>query len=224
MKFQNQSPGELALMLGITLLLAFAAFNLNESASNINGITGDVISRVNVSPMREVPCNFSLQNGLNLVSFFCITYETPRQSVISNITGLFAIFEYQENSADRWRAYNPSLPAGVIQDLQVMSRTKGYWIIENRTEDVFVYGAVRVPTNINLRSGWNLAGYPTNNTKFTNVSFWSLGNNFTEVRGFDPVNKVFLSFIPPDSGGLRETNPYNGYWINMSMNGVWIVD
>jgi hypothetical protein len=224
MNNKNITLYQTVILVSVMLILAFTSYNLDHSLSTMNQITGDVVSTVNVSPMRERACNFTLESGLNLVSFFCISFETSRSYVLQNISNLYAIYEYEENAIDKWRVYNPSLPAWVIQDLNTMSRTEGYWIAMNSTSNAYVSGALRTPTSIRLVPGWNLAGYPTNRSKPTNISFTTINGSFTEVRGFDQITKTFLSYIPPDQGGLTQLDPYEGYWINMTGIGVWIVD
>ena len=71
---------------------------------------------------------------------------------------------------------------------------------------------------------WNLAGYPTNETKDVNVSFATISGNFTEVREFNATTKAFISYTPPSGGGLTYTSAYHGYWINATENEVWTVD
>jgi hypothetical protein len=222
---RNNKIYELSIaIIGIALLTTITFLNLEDSIDSVNEITGNVVSRVNVSPMREVPCNFTLYEGANLVSFFCITFEAARNDITTNITSLYGIFEYQKGSADKWKSYNPSLPSWVVQDLNVMSRTRGYWVIVNSTGQIIVPGGVRIPTNIPVTAGWNLVGYPTNETKTVNQSFLSIAGNFTEAREFDPISKTYQNFIPPNTGGLTHTKPNYGYWLNSNITEVWIVD
>jgi hypothetical protein len=196
-----------------------------ETTKEINQLTGNTLSKVNVSLPPNVPCEIEFKEGLNLVSFFCIVFETPRQNVTDNIQNLEYIFEYQEsNSADRWKSYNPNLPSNVIQDLQTMSRTEGYWVRVSDDEYFNLSGGLRTPTNIYLVSGWNLAGYPTNRTKDVNESFLSISGNYTEVRSFNANTQSFISHVPPSSGGLTQTMSGLGYWINSSTTKTWVVE
>ena len=214
----------LAIAVVSALIITTAAILHKTTNDSFNQITGAVLSTVNISPLAAQPCNFTAQPGLNLVSFFCITYETPLADVVENITQLAAIFEYEEGQADPWKVYNPDLPSWVVQDLETLSRTEGYWLDMKSSEQVIVSGGLRIPTNIPLVPGWNLVGYPTNETKSRNISFLTISGNFTEVRGFNNTNKVFINYIPPSSGGLLYTRPNEGYWINITATEVWIVD
>jgi hypothetical protein len=166
-----------------------------------------------------------LYSGLNLVSFFCIPTQTPISQVVGGISSnLEFVFEYQEEGSDAWKTYNPSLPSFVIQDLQYMGRTRGYWIKMRGTQNFSLEGGLRIPNSIILAPGWNLVGYPTNKTKLVNESFASIEGNFTEVRAYNPFTGSFISYVPGVGGALNQTEPYNGYWINATVVEVWAVD
>ncbi|MBN1793070.1 hypothetical protein JW826_05290 [Candidatus Woesearchaeota archaeon] len=216
--------GEIVIILGIFSLLIMTIINLDQTSSSIKDITGNAVSRVNITPAPPVFCNLTLEPGWNLVSFMCIIYEVDRINVIENITQLRSIFEYQEGSSDPWKSYNPSLPSWVVHDLEKMKRVEGYWIDAESSEQVVIQGGLRVPTNVPLEQGWNLVGYPTNKTKTVNESFASIAGNFTEVRAFNRTTKGYYNYIPPATGPLNQTVPGEGYWINVTQNEVWIVD
>jgi hypothetical protein len=216
---------EILLVIMAVSLLTLAILNLDSAASDsLNQISGYALTRASVSPVIISDCNLTLEPGLNLVSFYCITLNTPRDFVTQHITQLGSMFEYQEENADNWKIYNPSLPNWVVQDLIEISRTEGYWIEMKSSQNIVFTGGLRLPTGTNLVAGWNLAGNPTNQTKPANESFTSIDGNYSEVRAFNPVTKAFVSHIPPSSGGLTSTKPYQGYWINSTINQVWIVD
>ena len=149
---------------------------------------------------------------------------TSTGDVVGSLSGLDGIFEYQENSSDLWKTYNPNLPSFVIQDLTYMSRTEGYWIRMQSNENFSLSGGLRLPTNIYLVPGWNLVGYPTNQTKPVNQSFISINGNFTEVRTYNSSAGSFISYVPGVGGALNQTIAYYGYWINATVDEVWTVD
>jgi len=225
MKEKNIRTEEILVLLTVMMLLILTiiVFN-NVIPSSFQAITGRVVTRVNITQPAPGDCNFTLYNGLNLVSFFCITTMHPTNQVVGSLSNLDAVFEYQEDSSDAWKIYNPNLPSFVIQDLTRMSRTKGYWIRMKADEHFFLEGGLRVPTNVYLVPGWNLAGYPTNEIKPVNQSFSSIDGNFTEVRTYNTSTGSFISYVPGVGGALKQTEPYYGYWINATTNEVWVVD
>lgn len=225
MKREN-SRLEAYLILGISIILLALSSLVMERLipSSFDRITGDVISHVNITQTLSADCNFTLAEGLNLVSFFCIPNAVSRSEVIASLENLTAIFEYQEDQSDSWKSYNPGLPSFVIQDLATMSRIEGYWIRMRNNESFFLAGGLRVPTNIPLHPGWNLAGYPTNRVKDVNESFLSIEGNFTEARTYLPFSGTTIGYVPGIGGALNQTEPYHGYWINATVEEVWVVD
>ena len=125
----------IALFLGV-----FALFIIHESSpDSLARITGyawlniTVPTTVNVSQANITVCNFTLSQGWNLVSFFCWYKNMNRTVALEPIDGKYAaVFSYDSSdTADPWKSYNPSLPNWAVQDLNSMSRQKGYWIYMN---------------------------------------------------------------------------------------------
>jgi hypothetical protein len=225
MKPQDLKIEELLILLTVIMLFVITVMAFERILPvSFQEITGAVTSRVNVTQPLAANCNFTLYSGLNLVSFFCIATMTPRNDVIFNLTNLESIFEYEEKATDVWKSYNPSLPSFVIQDLNYMTRTKGYWIKMRANQSLFLEGNLRLPSYVYLTPGWNLAGYPTSQIKPVNTSFYTIDGNFTAVRAFDPRNKIFIAYVPGVGGALNQTEPYYGYWINATADEVWVVD
>jgi len=214
------------LILGcLALLLVLSILTLNKVLpESFQSMTGQTISMVNITQPLIVNCNFSLESGLNLVSFFCITNMHPRDIVLSQLSNLEAVWEYQEGESDAWKSYNPDLPSFVVQDLSSMSRTEGYWIKMSSQEDYFLEGGLRLPTNTYLVAGWNLAGYPTNETKEINQSLSSIYGNYTEVRSYNASTGSYTSYVPGIGGTINQTQAYQAYWINATTSEVWTVD
>jgi hypothetical protein len=225
MKEKNRKIEEVLIVGTVLLLLSLMLISLDALLpSSFQKITGGVVTRVNITQAPPMPCNITFVSGLNLVSFFCIPNAISVNQVVGGLLNLEAVFEYQEGSNDPWKIYNPHLPSFVVQDLQSMSRIKGYWVIMNSNENFSLEGLLRVPNYINLVPGWNLVGYPTNKIKPVNESFVTIDGNFTEVRTYLPSTGGFISYIPGTGGALNQTEPYFGYWVNVTVGEVWVVD
>jgi len=226
MNEKNRKIEEILTLGTVVLLLLLSLMVLEKTLPvSFQKITGGVVSTVNVTQSISVNCTFTLYSGLNLVSFFCIPTQIPASRVLGGISSnLDSIFEYQEGSTDAWKTYNPSLPSFVIQDLENMGRTEGYWINMLNTQNYSLEGGLRIPNSIILVPGWNLVGYPTNRIKPVNESFASIEGNFTEVREYNPITDSFINYLPGFGGALNQTEAYKGYWINVTTSEVWIVD
>jgi len=225
MNSQDLKLEEVLILVTVMALLIITAMAFEKLLpASFEQITGNTLTRVNVTQPQAANCNFTLYSGLNLVSFFCITSMENKDNVIENITGLQAIFEYQEGSSDPWKSYNPRLPSFVIQDFGSMSRTEGYWIKMSADENFSLVGGLRLPTYVVLSPGWNLAGYASNQIKPVNVSFSSIEGNFTDVRRYVQNSSTFISYVPGVGGALNQTEPNFGYWINATIDEVWVID
>ncbi|MBW2990757.1 hypothetical protein KY348_03565 [Candidatus Woesearchaeota archaeon] len=225
MNKKNRKTEEVLILVTVLLLLTLSMIVFNKVLPvSFESITGKVVTRVNITQPPVVNCSFTLYNGLNLVSFFCIPNMISPTDVVGSLSNLEGVFDYQEGNSDAWTIYNPNLPSFVVQDLTIMSRTEGYWIRMRANENFFLDGRVRLPNNILLVPGWNLAGYPTNQIKLVNQSFSSIDGNFTEVRTYNASSGSFISYVPGVGGALTQTEPYYGYWINATVSEVWVVD
>lgn len=221
-------PGKLEtyLVLAIAIALLVLINMVMEKAipASFNTITGDVISTVNITQTVQADCNFTFSEGINLVSFFCIPIMVPRDDVLGSLSGMEYVFEYQEGQSDPWKAYNPSLPSFVIQDLTHMSRIEGYWIKMSAEQQFFLEGGLRLPTEIPFMTGWNLAGYPKNTIEGVSESFATIEGNYTEARTYIAETGTTIGYVPGVGGALNQTEPYRGYWINATVDEEWVVD
>ena len=66
-----------------------------------------------------------------LVSTSCVPQNTSVDFVLASISGNYSSIHTYNASVelDYWKAYDPSMPSWVVQDLDSISEKKGYWII-----------------------------------------------------------------------------------------------
>jgi len=188
------------------------------------GITGRVVTTVNVTGAKIVPCNFTLRQGFNLASFPCVTDYYEIEQAFENVTGLVAVFGYDKNDQDHWKVYNPNLPEWVVQDLSYLEKKKGYWVLMNSSSQFYLSGPLSATTNIHLSQGYNLVGYPSSTEKSVEEALQSINGSYTKVVGFNNTAKQYLVYVPGANNTLLNITPYRGYWINMSQQGVWVVN
>ena len=92
-------------------------------------ITGYASAAVNVTQAIPTSCDMTFYPEWNLVSFFCLPTLEDIDTLTVGFPSYTKIFTYRSlDSADPWKAYNPSLPSWVVQDLNYVSRLEGYWI------------------------------------------------------------------------------------------------
>ncbi|MFC1648265.1 hypothetical protein ACFL1B_02290 [Nanoarchaeota archaeon] len=209
----------------VALALAVASvYTLQELAPDVyNGITGAVVTRVNLTGVGPADCNFILYDEWNLVSFFCVSDFMDLPDAIGSLTNLAAMFGYEKGDGDPWKAYKPDLPLNVVNDLTYVSKKKGYWIRMNGSENYFLNGTLAPFALVTITEGYQLVGYPNNETEPIPEVFLTINNSYTKVVSQNPVNQTILTYIVGVGGTLNETRPYRGYWINATTSDTWVV-
>ena len=83
MKKENRKIEEIVVLMAVVLLFALSLMVFEKIIpTSFESITGKVLSTVNIVNTTDVNCNFTLSNGFNLVSFFCISTSEARDNVI----------------------------------------------------------------------------------------------------------------------------------------------
>jgi hypothetical protein len=177
----------------------------------------------------NITCNTTFYQGWNLVSFPCLDNAKQTKLVLGYINNSYdSVFEYiAADSSDPWKSYNPELPSWVIQDLSLISKSRGYWINMDTTEQFYYDHELTIPTMINLEQGWNLIGYPSRNINRTNVTFASLIPDYTYVYAYNASDSDWKQFAwntsLPSQQDLNYTVPYLGYWIYMLNSSTLVI-
>ncbi|MFH0815875.1 MAG: NosD domain-containing protein [Methanobacteriota archaeon] len=125
-----------------------------------------------------------------------------------------------ENPQDYWKQFNTAWP-WVMNDLTRVETSMGFWINVTDVGDGYLNltGVVPISTQIQLRTGWNLVGYPTLSTNTTiATAFWGTSADIVEV--FDAGAPYMTTTVGP-SYIMR---PGEGYWVHVVADSVWTVD
>lgn len=190
-------------------------------------------SRVLVLNLENATCIITMNQGWNLVSFQCVTDDGTIQNYLSSInSSIESIHTYDAfEEVDKWKAYNPNLPSWVVNDLTSIKKEEGYWVNMKATRTISINGSVVKPSQIPMKRGWNLVGYPTNlDRNITRSLQINMGPDWSTVYMYnssDTANpwKISMQNPPP----LVTLDFYNftinfGYWINASKTGEWYVN
>ncbi len=123
-------------------------------------------------------------------------------------------------SSNHWRSYNKNY-AGT-QDLTTMDHEKGIWIKITSLGDgnLTFAGDHPTSTNISLKAGWNLIGYPARNDSAYNVSQLKAAVTGSIVEGYDPGGAYKLKTLA-DSYVLKKSE---AYWVYVASDTTWTVD
>jgi beta propeller repeat protein len=160
-----------------------------------------------------------LVRGWNLLSLPLVQVNTSIRAVLASIEGKwdFAMAYNASDVRDRWKTCYLAR-ADRLNDLKSLDHRGGFWLNISENATLRVYGLPPPPTNILLRAGWNLVGYPTANSATTvAVSFWGTGVSI--VESFDPQATYRLATVGP----AQVMRPGAGYWVFTVMDAVWAV-
>lgn len=183
-------------------------------------IIGHTIARVFVKGLEtDYNCTAVFMDGWNLISIPCLADNTSTKSVLSSIEGNYSsIHTYDVNDySDHWKAYNPDLPSWVINDLVYINEKKGYWINMKNQSSFYLECTLIQPDEVPLVKGWNLMGYPANNSKEITSALSPIQGSYAIIWLYNASDSKYYYYNVSESNGtLHEVRPYYGYWINMS--------
>ena len=153
----------------------------------------------------------NLKAGWNLVSFYVEADDMTTATVFAPIQDKLLQVKNLTQS------YDPSNPS-FLNTLSSLNVKGGYWL--NVSEDVNfdVQGQVPLGASINVKSGWNLVGYPRLSGETVANELASLGDTVVQIKdlesSYDPNNPPFLNT-------LSAMAPGSGYWLNVDADGTW---
>jgi len=209
----------ITLLLVLILLVLFVPF---EKIMNLPSILGAVVSiaKVFVTGLEtSQQCDIELIEGWNLVGIVCEPEDTNVSSVLSAITDNYtSIHSYSASEyPDKWKSYNPSMPAWVVQDISTINVKSGYWIRMSNNDTLIVDGSITTPNFISLVEGWNLISYPANSSDSPENAFATLDGSYSIVWMYNASSSSYLYYNPDlGSGTFSEVDTIHGYWINMT--------
>jgi hypothetical protein len=122
---------------------------------------------------------------------------------------------------DPWKQYNTAW-APPLNDLTNVDRTMGVWLYVTTVGDgaITVGGAgysVPISTAINLRTGWNLIGFPSDDVGFTVAMLKLACPSVTIVERYNGA-QTYLTSVMGDAETLVAGR---GYWVYSSSDTVW---
>lgn len=214
------------LIISLFVFLIFLSIGFLYFNKYFKGITGFQIvgTRLVIITKVETLCNMNLEQGWNLISFPCLGEDTNLNLFFLNASysngSHEALLSYDVNDIiDPWKSYNSNLPNWTIQDLNLISRRKGYWLFSYNQTTLLINSSLATPTIINLEQGWNLIGYPSTINRPINETFDQLKPNFDYVYLYNASNKEWKEYTwnisKPSLQNLNYTVYNYGYWIYM---------
>lgn len=132
---------------------------------------------------------------------------------------LFLDYEYAlcYDDSDGWMSYSPYKPE-ILNNLVYTDETMGIWVMTS-SDELIIMGDVAGCTEIELKAGWNLVGYPTLDNSLTVAeALW--GTSADAVMICDQGEAYNLREVGPD----YRMKSGEGYWVHVPFDTVWVVD
>jgi hypothetical protein len=213
------SPTEAAIRTG-TLSLSDGVHTVyvhgRDSAGNWGGFESTTFTFVATGPTVYPWQNITVAAGWNLVSVN-ITGTTTLPAALTDLTGGVVwsrVMWYNANDAvDPWKQYNTAW-ASSLNDLTAVTTSMGVWVFVTTVGDgqICVGGTAYTKpatTGITLYPGWNLVGFPSDDTTYTVANLKGSYPTVTIVEQYDG-GATYLTSTMADATAFAADK---GYWV-----------
>jgi PKD repeat protein len=159
-----------------------------------------------------------LDEGWNLISIPFVQKDTERESVLKTISGNYASVQgYHSGESQPWLHWYRNKPSDMNDDIALDHRS-GYYLNMLVSDHLVTVGKVAPFTDVPLKTGWNLIGYPCLEEQRVDNALSSINRNYDRVERFDTTldNEVKLL-----SNDIME--PGLGYWIHVTQDCIWTI-
>jgi len=131
--------------------------------------------------------------------------------------------QWYDPTLAQWKSYSKFKP-DILNDLPDPVNTMGFWIhiTSNTGDEVLTTGIGPEPTSttIQLKAGWNMAGYPARNDSAYNVTQLMTDTGATAVEGYNALAIYRIEVLAGDYVLKRG----EAYWIKVDSDTTWTVD
>ncbi len=130
---------------------------------------------------------------------------------------------YNPSEVDHWKTYDKAqAAAGITQDMPTIDNSMGMWIKITTSGTVLTAGEgfESASTNIDLKAGWNLVGYPAQDDSTYDVNDLIAATGATKVEGYGGAGPYDISAL----GGNYILQRGEAYWINVPADITWTVN
>ena len=171
--------------------------------------------------------NIALKAGYNLITLPVTPNDTSIASVLSPIISKVQdVWELDpSDTGNPWKRYRPGLED--YSDLTQMTTGKGYWIKVSSAVTLQITGQpILSNTIIYLKQGWNIIGWPYQNTEsiITALSGLAFGTDYNQVSRFNSTTGAQENFMnQPASDDFSSLEPNKAYYIRMLQDRVIVM-
>jgi hypothetical protein len=158
-----------------------------------------------------------LNSGWNVFSVPLITASNLRTDILASISGNYASLQgYFPKESKQWKHWHRD-KSPELNDLESIDYGRGYYIYMDCQDYLVTAGVINEISQIDLNYGWNLVGFPLNQS-LSQADFVNSLTGPVAVYGFDSSTGSDILLEPTDL-----MNATQGFWIHSSEDQVWIV-
>jgi parallel beta-helix repeat protein len=176
-----------------------------------------------VNPNNETSCSEdqaakftrSLQMGANLVSIPLIQQDERVETVLQTLSYDSAWF--YNSSAQEWESYARLKPFS--KGFEFLNLSMGFWVDVTEDSNLTVAGVVPTQTDIQLRTGWNLVGFPSFVSTYTVADLGAVAS-VERVEAFNASSPPYFLRVSQSSDVLTAGH---GFWIMVASDSIWPV-
>ncbi len=205
--------------LGYTILLVIIFFIVSITYAINTGITSETRS----FEVKEVQhFSISLSGNWSLISTPYKLINSTTRSFVNSVYGRNWTLEHYVGPGWITADFNISEIQWQLEDID---RRYGYYIRLNASSIVEIDGVYINKTDIPLKQGWNMIGYPSNSTKDISTALSSITGKWTIL--FALYNNTWTmedTKTPPFPWEIKNLTPGRGYWINISTPSTLIIE
>lgn len=146
--------------------------------------------------------------------------SVPLQPWNTSIDQVFAYSNWDyamAYSMNDWQSKATFRPASQ-NDLTTVNSTMGAWLRQPTPTGMRFVGKLMPSTQIPLKAGWNLVGYPTIAQRTVQDAL--AGTGWDAVEAYDASSPYRLRAM----GGTEYMQPGNGYWVHVPTDVTWTVN
>jgi len=161
-----------------------------------------------------------LRAGANLISLPLAPGSTAIGDVLSSIAGQYTKVFAFDGATKSWKSFDVSLPAWA-NTLQNIDATMGFWVYMDSDGMLNNVGSADASTNIELKNGANLIGFPRVNAQPILSALSSIAGKYTKVFEYDATTMSWKSYdvsLPAWANSLTEMRPGKAYWIYVNQD------
>ncbi|UCE39382.1 MAG: hypothetical protein JSW00_09225 [Thermoplasmata archaeon] len=159
-----------------------------------------------------------LVKGWNLISVPLIQSNTSADYVLQTLELNYSTMQgYHAGKSRPWLHWHRGKPNYFNDEIEIYHEN-GYYIDMVNSDYLVVTGRVPINSQIQLKAGWNLVGYPSPTTRTRDDALSSISGSYNKVEFFSTIKGKEEAVWP-----LDDMNPKLGYWVHVTADCMWAV-